>query len=175
MSRHQARRAARAAARPGRATASERREQITALMTGQPSRSGTALEPVEFVGMAEPVVAPESLAGRLRADPAGPPSRDRPELDQLRQWCTGPDWTGIRLATGPGGQGKTRLARHLVTELAAQGVGEPDARREDRHRPLYRFRESPGHRRPPRIDGRRSILAPGDPATACSREDLPST
>ena len=45
------------------------------------------VEPVELAGLAEPVRAASSPAGLLRADVAGTPFRDRPELDQLQGWC----------------------------------------------------------------------------------------
>lgn len=44
------------------------------------------MEPVELAGLAEPVRAPDSPAGLLRAEVAETPFRDRPELSQLHQW-----------------------------------------------------------------------------------------
>jgi hypothetical protein len=79
------------------------------------------LEPVELAGLAEPVRAPDSPAGLLRADVADTPFRDRPELEQLRRWCQLNDWSSTRLVAGPGGQGKTRLARHLAAQQASEG------------------------------------------------------
>ncbi|MGB7796153.1 MAG: trypsin-like peptidase domain-containing protein, partial [Pseudonocardiaceae bacterium] len=79
------------------------------------------LEPVELTGLAEPVQAADSPAGLLRAGVADTPFRDRPELDVLRRWCRSSPWSSIRLVAGPGGQGKTRLARQLANELGGQG------------------------------------------------------
>jgi len=51
------------------------------------------------------------------------PFRDRPELEELLGWCTGNAGgrAGVRLVTGDGGAGKTRLALRLDRELAACG------------------------------------------------------
>jgi tetratricopeptide (TPR) repeat protein len=82
---------------------------------------GPVVEPVELTGLAEPVEAADSPAGLLRAGVAETPFRDRPELDVLRRWCRSSPWSSIRLVAGPGGQGKTRLARQLANELGGQG------------------------------------------------------
>ena len=79
------------------------------------------VEPVELVGLAEPVVVADSPAGLLRAEVALTPFRDRPEFDELQRWCEGLEWSSIRLVVGPGGQGKTRLARQLTAHLAGRG------------------------------------------------------
>jgi hypothetical protein len=79
------------------------------------------VEPVELAGLAEPVLVPDSPAGLVRADVADTPFRHRPELAELQDWCADSAWSGIRLVVGAGGQGKTRLARHLAAQLAAQG------------------------------------------------------
>ncbi|MDT7653222.1 MAG: hypothetical protein QOI36_4628, partial [Pseudonocardiales bacterium] len=79
------------------------------------------VEPVELAGLAEPVLVPDSPAGLLRADVADTPFRHRPELAELQDWCADSAWSGIRLVVGAGGQGKTRLARHLAAQLASQG------------------------------------------------------
>ena len=49
------------------------------------------------------------------------PFRARPELDELLGWCASEGHAGIRLLTGNGGAGKTRLALRLGEELAANG------------------------------------------------------
>ena len=45
----------------------------------------------------------------------------RPELDELMRWCTSREHTAVRLVTGDGGAGKTRLALELAKKLAAGG------------------------------------------------------
>ena len=47
--------------------------------------------------------------------------RPRPELDQLREWCVAGGRLGVRLVTGEGGAGKTRLALQLAVGLARDG------------------------------------------------------
>ena len=47
--------------------------------------------------------------------------RPRPELDQLREWCVAGGRLGVRLVTGEGGSGKTRLALQLAADLASDG------------------------------------------------------
>ncbi|MFE7503977.1 tetratricopeptide repeat protein [Promicromonospora sp. NPDC057488] len=43
------------------------------------------------------------------------------EHASLAVWCTSPDPVGIRLVTGPGGVGKTRLAREFAHHMARAG------------------------------------------------------
>jgi hypothetical protein len=47
--------------------------------------------------------------------------RPRPELGQLRKWCVAEGPLGVRLVTGEGGSGKTRLALQLAADLASDG------------------------------------------------------
>src|ERR1017187_1574332 len=47
--------------------------------------------------------------------------RSRPELGELAGWCVGGGRLGVRLVTGEGGSGKTRLALQLGGELAGRG------------------------------------------------------
>ena len=82
---------------------------------------GLAPEPVELDALAERVRAPRTPAGLLRADTARTPFRPRPEFDELAAWCRSDEQFSIRLVHGPGGQGKTRLARHLIGQLAGDG------------------------------------------------------
>ncbi|MFD3532226.1 tetratricopeptide repeat protein [Streptomyces sp. NPDC058664] len=69
--------------------------------------------------------APTSPAALLNAHRAVVPFRGRAdELAELREWCEAPG-LGTRLVHGPGGQGKTRLARHLVDRLGERPGDAP--------------------------------------------------
>ncbi|WP_272591558.1 tetratricopeptide repeat protein [Streptomyces sp. M92] len=84
------------------------------------------LEPVEPATLLTPAAVDRTFrspAALLRADTQAVAfhSRDR-ELDDLRTWCeSGPPAISVRVLTGPGGQGKTRLARHLTDTLSWAG------------------------------------------------------
>lgn len=67
------------------------------------------------------VSAESSPATLLRPDRGVVAFRGRErELAELRAWCAG-DGRPVRLLVGPGGVGKTRLARRLAEELTGQG------------------------------------------------------
>ncbi|MEV7275460.1 trypsin-like peptidase domain-containing protein [Streptomyces sp. NPDC093111] len=92
-------------------------------------------EPADLAALLEPA-GPErdlrSPAMLLRADVAATPFRGRAaEWRQLSDWCLGerrgglsarppaePGGLSVRVLTGPGGQGKSRLARELVDTVA---------------------------------------------------------
>jgi Trypsin-like peptidase domain/Tetratricopeptide repeat len=79
-----------------------------------------AIEAVELARPRPRLVAP-APAYLLRADAATARFRSRAtELAELAAWCEG-GGARVRLLTGPGGQGKTRLARELAAQLAARG------------------------------------------------------
>jgi tetratricopeptide (TPR) repeat protein len=62
-----------------------------------------------------------SLASLLRADAEAVRFRGRSgELEKLLAWCESRGFAA-RLLTGPGGQGKTRLARELMAKLQGRG------------------------------------------------------
>ncbi len=61
------------------------------------------------------------MARYLRPEEKVVPFRARPELDELLGWCWSRGHVGIRLVTGDGGSGKTRLALQLGDELTANG------------------------------------------------------
>ncbi|MFJ4795145.1 tetratricopeptide repeat protein [Kitasatospora purpeofusca] len=84
------------------------------------------LEPVEPAPLLKPATADRDLhspAALLRADTEAVAFHGRDhELADLHTWCTtDPAGIAIRVITGPGGQGKTRLARHLTDTLSHQG------------------------------------------------------
>ena len=60
------------------------------------------------------------VARYLRPEEQVVPFWSRPELDELVSWCTSGGHAGIRLVTGNGGAGKTRLALRLAEELPAK-------------------------------------------------------
>lgn len=62
-----------------------------------------------------------SVASYLRAEEQVVPFRPRPELDELLSWCGSGEHIGVRLVTGDGGAGKTRLALRLCSELKLNG------------------------------------------------------
>ena len=79
-----------------------------------------AVEAVELTRPRPHLVAP-TPAYLLRADAETVRFRSRAtELTQLASWCEG-GGVRVRLVTGPGGQGKTRLARELASRLASTG------------------------------------------------------
>lgn len=57
----------------------------------------------------------------LRPEEQVVPFRDRPELNALLSWCGTGDPVAVRLVTGDGGAGKTRLALRLCQEVKANG------------------------------------------------------
>jgi tetratricopeptide (TPR) repeat protein len=81
------------------------------------------IEPATLLTSAAVDRAFRSPAALLRADAAAVDFYGRDaELDDLRDWCENtPDTFAIRVMTGPGGQGKTRLARRLTDLLGWEG------------------------------------------------------
>jgi hypothetical protein len=61
------------------------------------------------------------VARFLRPEEAVVGFRDRPELAGLLDWFAAPGRMAVRLVTGSGGAGKTRLALRLDQEMAANG------------------------------------------------------
>ncbi|MGH3221402.1 MAG: tetratricopeptide repeat protein [Streptosporangiaceae bacterium] len=62
-----------------------------------------------------------SAAWYLRPEAGVVAFRPRPELEQLRHWCAAGGRLRVRLVTGEGGAGKTRLALQLAADLASRG------------------------------------------------------
>jgi tetratricopeptide (TPR) repeat protein len=84
------------------------------------------LEPLEPANLLTPATADRDLnspAALLRADAEAVAFHGRTsELADLQAWCHhGPPSLAMRVLTGPGGQGKTRLARRLTDLLSHQG------------------------------------------------------
>ena len=83
------------------------------------------IDSVEFTSLlASPPHPPrKSPATLLRADLEVVRFRRRAELRPLLSWCVNPDLDvlGVRLLTGTGGLGKTRLARELVSIMEGSG------------------------------------------------------
>ncbi|MGW7306008.1 trypsin-like peptidase domain-containing protein [Streptomyces sp. NPDC054835] len=81
-------------------------------------------EPADLAALLEPAVPERDLrspAMLLRADVEATPFRGRrEEWRQLSDWCldAGRGGLSVRVLTGPGGQGKSRLARELVEAVA---------------------------------------------------------
>ncbi|GAQ65290.1 tetratricopeptide repeat protein [Streptomyces scabiei] len=81
------------------------------------------VEPAAFLAPTAPTRTLRSPAALLRADAEAVAFHGRAaELDRLRTWCEqGPAKLAVQVMTGPGGQGKTRLARRLTQVLADSG------------------------------------------------------
>ncbi|MFC9602168.1 trypsin-like peptidase domain-containing protein [Streptomyces niveus] len=81
-------------------------------------------EPVELQGVLtpwHPAGRPPSPAALLRPEYECVPFRPRTQLAELHAWCDGSQALSGVLMTGPGGQGKSRLARQFSQERADAG------------------------------------------------------
>ncbi|MER5866653.1 tetratricopeptide repeat protein [Kitasatospora sp. NPDC002040] len=84
------------------------------------------LEPIEPAHLLTPAAVERNFrspAALLRADAEAVTFHGRDtDLANLKAWCeNGPPSISIRVITGPGGQGKTRLARRLTDTLGRHG------------------------------------------------------
>lgn len=68
-----------------------------------------------------PAPDPAHPTALLRAEHEVAAFRPRPELSRLAGWCTSHSGPRVRLVTGPGGTGKTRLALRLTARLRGLG------------------------------------------------------
>ncbi|MCP2168597.1 tetratricopeptide repeat protein [Goodfellowiella coeruleoviolacea] len=97
-------------------------------------QAGTVLGGVNFYDTSRPPLAQRALlpepslparfppSALLRSEYKIVPFHGRgDELDDLVAWCGTDEPIGIRLCTGPGGQGKTRLALEMIALLVGRG------------------------------------------------------
>jgi hypothetical protein len=79
-------------------------------------------EAVEFAGISTTPFIANSPGALLRADVSKVPFRGSREFEDLIAWCAEDNSAlSVRLVVGPGGQGKTRLARQLAQVMTNQG------------------------------------------------------
>ena len=100
----------------------DRRER-NARMAEQRVAALTVLDVVPGPGgaIAEGLAGERGAAWYLRPEAQVVRFWPRPELGVLREWCTGGGRLGVRLVTGEGGSGKTRLALQLAEEVTGDG------------------------------------------------------
>jgi hypothetical protein len=97
-----------------------------AAATGQP-RSATATLTLPLasggadVDHGQEVMVTGRITELLRPEARVVPFWPRPELGELLEWCWAPGQVAVRLVTGEGGAGKTRLAIELARELEDDG------------------------------------------------------
>jgi Trypsin-like peptidase domain len=92
--------------------------EVLGLLTQAPGLAPLA-EPVELQALASTIKPPLTPAQLLQADVEAVRFRGREDLlGQLKTWCVTPGGFSVRLLTGPGGQGKTRLAAELGRRMA---------------------------------------------------------
>src|SRR5215472_11213068 len=103
--------------RQSRQTADAARRQELLEMFAPPRPS----EDIEDGAVSPSDRAALGIARYLRSDEQVVPFRARPELDDLLAWCGTGGRVRIRLVTGNGGAGKTRVALRLCTDLSAVG------------------------------------------------------
>ncbi|GAA4674803.1 tetratricopeptide repeat protein [Phytohabitans rumicis] len=86
------------------------------------AEAAPGLEPAELAGLQHVTAPPASPASLLRADAAVVAFHGRDDIiERLEHWCAQPDELSAWLLTGPGGQGKTRLARELAGRMRRRG------------------------------------------------------
>jgi tetratricopeptide (TPR) repeat protein len=100
--------------RTRRAAALTRRE--SALKTFAPTSLDDA-----YTEQGDKSPTPHGAAWYLRPEAQVVTFLPRPELNELLRWCIAGGRLEVRLVTGPGGAGKTRLAVQLSKDLAVEG------------------------------------------------------
>lgn len=78
------------------------------------------LQPVLEQPVARQVISPVSLL-RSENEVVGFDHERDEIVHRLREWCTGDGWFSVRMLEGGGGQGKTRLAAHLLAVVRELG------------------------------------------------------
>jgi hypothetical protein len=108
-----------------------RDEKFCNLVRGDTGREISA-EPVEFSAISTTLPVIRSPGALLRADVSEVPFRSSPVFEDITAWCVEDNSSlSVRLVVGPGGQGKTRLARQLAQVMKSRGwealFVDPDA------------------------------------------------
>jgi len=92
-----------------------RHRSRTATLTPSPGNEDLGAGAVHSVTVAG------GITGLLRPEAQVVPFWPRSELDELLAWCRAPGPVAVRLVTGEGGTGKTRLAMEVARVLGAEG------------------------------------------------------
>ena len=106
--------------------ATERRQRVNAEEKERQEILREFAPPAPMADDDDEQAMPGQAAGRavaryLRPEEAVVPFRDSRELAELLAWCIAGGHVGVRLLTGEGGAGKTRLALRLGQDLEAAG------------------------------------------------------
>ena len=100
---------------PRNAAAAGQRRSATGTLTPPPARADARAHHGQGLSVTS------RLTALLRPEARVVPFWRRPELGELLEWCRAPGQSAVRLVTGEGGAGKTRLAIELARELENDG------------------------------------------------------